>query len=232
MKNSRIFLLCAVFTFVIACTADRPVPALDLAATPPDVAAQFQTETEAHDGKSQTAQWRFWREGQTLVTESLADRTGERWQRDGNTLFYTKLYHDDQKGIALRADDLGVRDSAPAWAQQSLLVNPGVLQALKAGESGWRHDYPYRRYTGDVDGVEWDITMRVDLMLPLQVVRVEKGDRHVTRLIEVHPLPQSPWQPTASQTYELIDYADIGDRASDPFIRKVESQLGGLNHSH
>lgn len=223
--------LAAISLCISACTPERPVPGLDLAATLPDVAAEFRTETAGHEEQKRTATWRYWREGKELITENPEDRTGERWQLDGKTLFYSKLWHDDQMGIALRADDLGVRDAAPAWAQQTLLVNPGVLKALRQSASGWRGDVPYRRYEGEVDGVSWSITMRVDLMVPLKVERIEKGDRHVTTLAEVHALADAPWKPTPSRSYELIDYADLGDRATDPFVMKVQGQLG-MDHAH
>ncbi len=214
-----------------ACAPQRPVPALDLAKKLPDVAAEFRTETVDHDRGKRTATWRYWRDGNELTTENPADRTGERWQLDGKTLFYSKLWHDDRMGIALRADDLGVRDAAPAWAQQTLLVNPGVLKALRESASGWRGNVPFRRYEGEVDGVAWNITLRVDLMVPLQVEREEKGDRHVTTLAGVHALADAPWKPTPSRAYELIDYADLGDRATGPFVMKVQGQLG-LHHAH
>jgi hypothetical protein len=146
-------------------------------------------------------------------------------------LFYAKLYHDDARGIELRADDLGVRDSAAAWTQHALLVNPDLLRSLIEIDRGWRGAAPFRRYRGDVGGVSWDVTFRVDLAVPLVLERTEHGMRQRTELVEIHALTDAPWHATPSDRYELIDFADLGDRATDPFVMKVQSQLG-TTHAH
>ena len=204
------------------------MPELNLDAELPNVAAQFVTRvTGEHAERSAT--WRFWREPTKLVSESLADRTGERWQLDGRSLFYAKLYHDDGRGIELRADDLGVRDSHAAWAQHALLVNPDLLKSLTEVDRGWRGDAPFRRYRGDVNGVSWDVTFRVDLLVPLELERTEQGTHQHTELVAIHGLNDAPWTATPSDHYDLIDFADLGDRATDPFVMKVQSQFG---HTH
>ena len=44
-----------------ACGARPPVPQLDLAQSPPPVAAEFRTTVESAQGSKSSAQWRFWR---------------------------------------------------------------------------------------------------------------------------------------------------------------------------
>jgi hypothetical protein len=212
------------------CAPPAPVPELDLDAPLPDIAAQFVTQvTDEHERRS--AEWRFWREPTRLSSESLAERTGERWQLDGRSLFYAKLYHDDRRGVELRADDLGVRDAHAAWAQHALLVNPDILASLEEVEAGWDGDAPFRRYRGNVGGVTWDVKFRVDLLVPLVIERTDRGVRQRTELRELHALAAAPWRATPSDRYDLVDFADLGDRATDPFVIKVQNELGA-SHVH
>jgi hypothetical protein len=77
----------------------------------------------------------------------------------------------------------------------------------------------------------WKLTVAIDLMLPLEVERRTEAALERTTLVSVFPLSAAPWAPVAAADYELIDFADLGDRASDPFVARVESRLG-LGHEH
>jgi hypothetical protein len=212
-----------------ACTDRGPVPEPDFTALPA-IAAQYQTETFG-GGAVERVEWRFWRAPDRLWSDNLADRTGERWQRDGRVLFHQKLFHDDARGIHFQMHDLGMFGPLPAWVEKALLVDPALLAALPVTKAGWRDGHPFRRYAGEVDGVAWDITLRVDLLLPTVIERARGGLRQRTRLQAAHALAEAPWQPTPSTRYELIDFADLGDRETDPFVQKVQRRLG-VAHSH
>jgi hypothetical protein len=106
-----------------------------------------------------------------------------------------------------------------------------VLTALTVRRSAWRDGHPLRQYAGAVDGTHWDITLRVDVMLPVTIERRQPGLSERTELIEVYALDAAPWQPTPTDAYPLIDYADLGDMAADPFVQKVQ-KLTGSGHVH
>jgi hypothetical protein len=214
---------------VTACT-QRPVPEIDFAATPPAVAAEYRT-TVTTAGDAHRSTWRFWRESDRVVSENLADGTGEQWQLDGRTLFHQQLFHEARHGIEFQSDDLRMLEALPAWGKQTLLVDPGVLAVLEPTGAGWRSGYPYRRYTGRIGGVRWDVTLRADLMLPTVIEREERGVRQRTELLEVYALADAPWQPTPTDGYRILDFADLGDHERDPFVMDVQRRLG-LEHTH
>ena len=214
------------------------MPEPDFAAELPAVAAEFTTtivHERIHDGvrdaDRRITEWRFWREPERLVSENLTERTGERWQLDGKTIFHQKLFHDDRRGISFQMSDLSMFNALPAWTQQAMIVDPELFSRLPMTNSGWRDGYPFRRYSGEIDGVALDIILRIDLMLPLLVDRRKGGIRQRTELEEAHALNDAPWQPTPGSTYPLIDFADLGDHERDPFVRRVQTQLG-IDHKH
>lgn len=225
-----------------AAAIERAVPPLDLAAPLAEVAASYVTTrtvdegSHAHDHaheRAGEAEWRFFREHDRIDVENLAARTGERWQRDGKTQFFFKVFHADRKSFEYRTDDLIVINATLSWQQHALLIDPQVLQSLSLREAGWRDGYPFRRYSGTVNGEKLDVVWRVDLNLPVVLER-ERGDvRERTLLKAVHPLAQAPWTRPDQSDYEVIDFADIGDRERDPFVQRVQAQLpGGDVHHH
>jgi hypothetical protein len=215
-----------------ACGARPPVPPLDLAQSLPPVAAEFRTTVEPAQGGKSSAQWRFWRSHDRIERENPAAQSGDLWVRDDRTLFHTRLYHADRRGIEYRSEDLQILNASPDWAALATMLDPRLVVALHERASGWHDGYPYRRYTGSIGEAAWDITVRTDWMLPTRIVR-RGADRKVetVELLQSYELGKSPWQPAASADYEIIDYADLGDHERDPFVMRVQAEEGG-GHLH
>ncbi|WP_061289098.1 hypothetical protein [Azotobacter vinelandii] len=222
------------------CADDCNVPALDLTEPLPELAASYVTsraveaDSHSHDHPpAGEAEWRFFRENDRVDLENLGALTGERWQRDGRTQFFFKVFHEDRRSIEYRMDDLKMIDAALSWQQHTLLIDPQVLQGLALQEAGWRDGYPYRRYSGMAGGEKLDVLWRVDLKLPVVLERERAGYRERTVLKAVHPLADSPWPRPDQSGYEVIDFADIGDRERDPFVMRIQAQLPGVSaHRH
>lgn len=211
-------------------SASLPAPAFDAAL--PAVAAQYRTEVRAAHAPSHASEWRFWRSGDRIERENLAERTGELWQRDGATLFHTKLYHADRRGIEFQPGDMALLGAQPAWLQQAWIINPEVFGHLEQVSAGERKGIAYRRYKGTFAGAHWDVTLRMDLMLP-QLIERRQGERiERIELREVYALAQAPWQPTPSRDYGMIDFADLGDHERDPFVLRLQATVGGHAHQH
>ncbi|ATE60552.1 hypothetical protein [Thauera sinica] len=221
---------------------DRAVPALDLAAPLPEVAAAYvttrtvQAAGHAHGHDHPPAgemEWHFFREPDRIDIENVAARTGERWQRDGKVQFFFKVFHADRRSVEYRIDDLKLINATLSWEQHALLIDPQVLQGLELQDAGWQDGYPYRRYGGTANGERLDVTWRLDLNLPVVLERSRADYRERSVLKAVYPLASSPLARPDQSDYEVIDFADIGDRERDPFVLRVQAQLpGGDVHHH
>lgn len=216
-------------------SAPRSALAIDFTASSlPAVAAEFVTTRAGEAGQESAAapdivSWRLWRNDRQIITERPQRAVGESWQRDGQTLIHRKLYHADQRAIEFQPDDLKMLQAAPSWQKLALLVEPTLLKQLTAGEIAWRDGYPVRDYQGHLEGTEWHVVMRLDLALPGVIERRQGGFFERTKLLNAYPLSQSPWQPTSADNYPIIDFADLGDKETDPFVIKVQAQMG---HGH
>lgn len=228
--NTHFVFTVAVTIVLCGCQDAPPVPEADFDAPLPAIVAHYKTIV---DDRSKTAQeWRFWRESTLLITENLSDGSSDKWQRDGTTIFHQKLFHDVRSGVEFQLDDLLMLDAVPSWEQRSTLVDQATIEQLKLRRASWRDGYPYRRFAGQIDDVQWDVTLRVDLMLATSIERRYRGIREKIELAEVYPMADAPWVPKSSAGYEIIDFADLGDRANEPVVMQLESRLGLATHAH
>lgn len=241
---------------LVACAQQPPVPALNLSAPLVDVSARFVTERvhvgdehsdhAGHDAESRdeenhahaaagtaSSEWQFWRSAGRIEMNIPARQTGEVWMQDGNTLFYQKLFHADRKIVEYQSADLDALNVPVQWRTNELMIDPQVLQQLLVEDERWIDGHPALELSGTVDGIEYEVVWRVDLNLPQQLSKQDAaGNRETTRLLDAQVLTPSTAAPDSSQ-YEIIDYADLGDRERDPFVLKVQNQLpGGHVHAH
>lgn len=208
---------------------------VDLAsANLPAVAAEFVTtrtgKEHEHDPMPAEVSWRFWRDSQLITIERPQLGLGELWQRDGRELIHRKLYHQDQRAIEFQAGDLRMLDIAPSWQKLALLLDSQLLDKLTADEIEWADGIPTREYQGKVADTEWHVVMRLDVALPALIERRHGEFSERTELLQAYSLNTAPWQPTPIDGYDVIDFADLGDKESDPFVIKVQAQMGHEHH--
>ncbi|HEY8157761.1 MAG TPA: hypothetical protein VIF10_03560 [Methylobacter sp.] len=203
----------------------------------PKVAAEYITTREGvehghehHDAVADNVTWRFWRNGQQIVIERPQLGLGELWQRDGKAMIHRKLYHADRRAIEFQEDDLRMLETKPSWQKLALLVDQKVLEQLTAGNMEWSDNHPIREYQGKIGDSQWHIVMRMDLGLPVLIEREQDGVSEHTELLNAYELNAAPWQPTPTNGYDIIDYADLGDKEYDPFVIKVQAQMGHDHH--
>ena len=60
--------------------------------------------------------------------------------------------------------------------------------------------------------------------LPARVEKTQGGVTVRLRMAECKPLASAPWTMTSDtrmQSYQHLDYADLGDKENDPFVKAV-----------
>lgn len=234
-----------VLTMLAACSATPVKHAetskiIDLSsANLPNVAAEFTTtregeeheqEHEEHELHADKVTWRFWRDTQKITIERPQLGLGELWQRDGQSIIHRKLYHADQRAIEFQDDDLKMLETTPSWKKLALLLDQKLLAQLTVADLEWSNGYPTREYHGKVAETEWHIVMRMDIGLPMLIERQHNDFSERTELLNAYALSAAPWQPIPTNSYDVIDFADLGDKEYDPFVIKVQAQMGHDHH--
>ena len=112
-------------------------------------------------------------------------------------------------------------------------LGKSMMQQLKVVDERWIDTHPALELAGTVSGIHYQVTWLVDLNAPYRLERHDQaGNSELTTLQEIHVDTAALAAPD-SRNYEIIDYADLGDRERDPFVLKVQSHLvGGHWHSH
>lgn len=232
---------------LLGCAQKAPVPPLNLNASLEKVYARFETErvhaeekteehaSHRHDDRHEkhSNEWQLWRKQGHIEILIPAQQTGEVWMQDKNMVFYQKVFHADKKIVEYQSADLESLNVPVEWRTNELMLAPEVLMALKIKNSRWQDGFPVLSLQGRVNGIDYEVDWRTDLNLPLSLRKTDAaGNCEITRLLDARPLAQAPAAPD-NRVYEIIDYADLGDRERDPFVIKIQNQLpGGHAHAH
>ncbi|QJD28712.1 hypothetical protein [Methylococcus geothermalis] len=213
-------------------------PTIDAGRLPP-IAAEYETVSSDTGGNAhvQSNRWHFWRDADFVETRSLDTDEGEIWRRSVKGLiFYERVFHRDRKVVESNPDDLRARSRYPLWSKVALLIDPGLLNSRLQFEG--RETLEGRqalRYGGQVDGVGYEILWLERENIP-GVIRQRFPEREVTvTLRSLYSLQDAPWPHDVSGNYSVIDYADLGDMESDPFVKRIlhETDVGdGHDHAH
>ncbi len=173
-----------------------------------------------------TRPWHFWRSDNRVETRDAYGETGEVWESDPRgQISYTRLFHPDGKAIDYTPGDLRALAIKTDWNQIKSIIDPKLLgtQLKRTGEQavdGQRAE----RYAGEVDGVSTEILWLPETKLPARIEKTQGGVTVSLRMAECKPLASAPWimtSETRMQSYQHLDYADLGDKENDPFVKAV-----------
>jgi hypothetical protein len=226
---------------LVACAQDPVKPvAMQIAITQPlpPLAVEFETVVDqtSADGEiyQSSHRWRFWRDHNYVETLNLDDDSGEVWRKAENgDIGYQRLFHDQQQLIDYLPGDLHALDAVPDWNAVTSLLNPAALAALRGGDAVKILDLDAQRYSGQLHGQALKVLWLPTQQLPALIETRQPGQRIVTRLQAIFALPRSPWPYRRASAYGVVDFADIGDKENDPFIKSILPRLKGSNlHQH
>lgn len=228
-----------LFLLLVACAQD-PVKPLSMPITInqplPPLAVEFETVVDqtGADGEiyQSSHRWRFWRDQDYVETHNLADDSGEVWRKAENgEIGYQRLFHDQQQLIDYQPGDLRALGAVPDWNAVTSLLNPAALAELRGGDAVKILDLDAQRYRGQLHGQALKVVWLPTQQLPALIETKQPGQRIVTRIQAIFTLAHSPWPYRRANDYGVIDFADIGDKESDPFIKSILPRLKG-SHLH
>ena len=197
----------------------------------PALACRFET-TEARTGHGTTHQnWLLWRTPSRIETRNETTQTGEVWTRvSTNQISHDKLFLADRTVLEYAPGELRAAQQRVDWTRLGCLVEVKALahDFKLSGTTtilGRRAQQYQRTSASGLEEIWWLPSEQIAAL-----IRRELPDRVVTtQLKELHPVDQSPWASSSTAGFRTIDYADLGDMESDPFVQKITRQLG---HSH
>ena len=217
----------AMLVLLLTPAPQGPAPAGD----PPAIACRFESHgrSGAHDDPTPHPLL-FWRQAGRVEVQDVAAGTGELWLRDAEgRLTWMRLFHEDRRVIEHVSADLAILDRTDAWPRVASLVDEGVLARLTDRGGRRAMGWAARLYSGEIDGIRTEVTWIPELSVPARIVRHLPSGRQKLVLAETHAIEDAPFAPPDSSSYEVIDFADIGDKENDPFLQRVLARDG---HQH
>lgn len=189
------------------------------------IACRFESHRTLAGATEPTAtrEWYFWRQPNQVETREVTGAAGQIWELSPKgQISYQRIFHTARRVIEYSSGELRSVKDYSEWRKITSLLDPFQLgAALTGGEKIEAQGRQVLRNVGQMDGEIWEVLWLAQEQIPLRVRRESKMYTEVMQLKEVYPLAQAPWARNETAGYEVIDYADLGDKESDPFVRAL-----------
>jgi hypothetical protein len=189
----------------------------------PPVAAHYR-EARTVAGKPEgSADWYFVRQDRQIETARAG--YAEVWRRDERgEIMWRRVFHEDRKLVEYTTGQLRTENRLPAWNTLNTVIDSKRLAELKTTGHAPAFSRPATHYRGTLGDESVEVVWLSREVIPARIVRKGKDVTYTLTLLELHDAPQPSWpqaNPAQTDSYELIDGADLGDREYDPFVARL-----------
>lgn len=160
---------------------------------------------------------------------------GEQWLlQKNNRIRLTRYFEKYQRGIEYQAADMpNLEQGNGSWLQKYQLISPAFIAQLKKEKpehSGCHDNEIFHSKAQRKQQITLKWNANYQLLLSLTIKQNQKTTTWA--LLDLQSNKQQITQRLANyETFQLTDYADIGDNEADPFLAKMINQ-GFIEHSH
>ncbi len=208
----------------------------------PGVRAHYRSEVVGLDAErretAKDSEWLFERSGSRVKISDISGRHAEQWDHDSaGRVWYSRTFHMERKVIEYQPTDLSMAGIEGSWERIRQIIGADLLHRLTRGtEERTIAGHRAVVYGGVLDDVETKVVWLEGLAIPAFVEKRLRGVRSSLTLISVDTagadgiVSSGPPVPT---DYETLDFSDLGDRESDPFVAALmKYESGWFGHGH
>lgn len=164
----------------------------------------------------------------------------EAWHKNGE---YVRYFPQEKRSISYRRGDLLALNIHTDLDRQFHLISPAALSQFEKGQSLQDSCFTRQSYSFNSKGHEENhshanksatepqslqLSWISELELPAEMTITQGEQRIVYRLSKLTPVSQESFKRLTSG-FQDLDFADVGDSESDPFIAKMITQ-GFIQH--
>ncbi|GAB5451631.1 MAG: hypothetical protein Hals2KO_19590 [Halioglobus sp.] len=203
--------------------ATASATAADCAINPDRLGAIYVTGIlDAAGNSSKPRQLELWRDGPRVLRVNPENNVAELWANAANKLYLTRYFDGHERGIEYHPGDIDSDLDKAHWQQIRQILPDSKLGSMQLiGESGSGCD-KVQIYEANLEGTK----LRVKWLPATNLVKeIQRSDDSQTTLWSLREVIGDGAEIAAAfagrDDYQLIDYADIGDNESDPFLHEM-----------
>ena len=197
----------------------------DSTAQPSRFQASYQVTAGTED-KTQAHQLILTRFDDTIIYQR-GPVSYEAWQKNGE---YIRYFPEQKRSISYRRSDLLALNIHTDIDKQFHLISPAALSQFGKGEQHQEACFTQQRYSHTSKSQQQSLALDwiSELALPASLTITQGSQQLNYRLTKLTPVSQQDFNLLTSG-YQDLDFADVGDSESDPFIAKMITQ-GFIQH--
>lgn len=220
----NIVILVALFTAMI--TQVRAEDSRDCSQNHGSIGAKYQVEK---DGKIST--FSLWRQQNRVAIQHHKQGVTELWERLPNQqIRLIRAFDHYQRAIEYQPNEVKLRNAEVTWQKKyQILPNAFLKRMTLRGSQGTGcqltlyYRYQHQHVTADIAWLKsWQLPSK-------QTIKRGRDTETITLIEKVLGSKKVNAVFSALDDYDMMDYADIGDNESDPFLAKM-LRLGYMPH--
>ncbi len=212
-----------IFISIFLALATSSATAAECAINPARLGAVYVTGVlDTGEKLSETRQLELWRDGPRVLRVDQENNVAELWANAANKLYLTRYFDGHERGIEYHPGDIDSELDQAHWQQIRQILPDSKLAAMQLiSESGSGCD-EVQTYEANFE----DTKVRVKWLPATNLVKeLRRSNTSQTTLWSLREVisdgPEIAAAFAARNDYQLIDYADIGDNESDPFLHEM-----------
>lgn len=179
-------------------------------------AAHLKAQYQVTNAKGHRWQMTLLRDGQEFIIQR-DNTTFEQWATNGE---YVRYFPVEKRSVTYRKGDLRALNIQHDHEQLYHVVSPALATNMAKTKLKQLPCFEAEGFAGKVNGMESQLDWIASIELPQQF---NLGEVLSYQLITVEPYSHEAFV-ALTQGYQDIDFADVGDSESDPFIAKMINQ--------
>ncbi|MGL4580803.1 MAG: hypothetical protein ACRCVV_12265 [Shewanella sp.] len=188
------------------------------------ITEHLKAQYQVTDGKGQQWKMTLFRNGQDFIIQRDAV-IFEQWTSHGE---YVRYFPAEKRSVTYRKGDLRALNIQQDRDQLYYVVSPKLPTLMTKTQVQQQRCFEIQAFAGNVNGLESQLLWIDTIGLPYQFTLGTTQPNLDYKMVAVEPFSPDAYS-ALTQDFQDMDFADVGDNESDPFLAKMIKQ-GFIEH--
>ena len=235
IEEVKMRLLAFILNFMVASVMLLPVLAVaDCEIDPKTAALHYEiTQKELNSDQLESKSFTLWRYQNRVAIQYQHSHTTELWeQTKRGDLRLVRYFNDYHRGIEYQPNEIHFEGADSDWSSKYQLVSNSLLKRMTGVSSEEKKCSSLKTLYLEENTQSIWLTWLADLNI-LQSMRIKDKKNQIDWKL-THKFTEKDQVEdffANLDSFDTVDYADVGDNETDPFLLKMIN-LGFIEHSH